>query len=1025
MSHPRLAALLLASLLLVPTLGMAAAQPDAGPAPAAPAQEMPPARPLDAALRFFEPDAAGGFVTPFDEIRLDARGLHLPGGIVMRFAGAAPVAPVGREPLPGVSHHLRGDDPAFWRTDVPHVARVDYPGLAQGVDATFYFNADGLLEYDLLVAPHVDHSAIRLAFDGAASVEVTPLGDLLVRAEDATVTHRAPRSFEVAEDGAREVPSRYEVSPDGLVSILVEDRDPGLALVVDPVVSYWKTYAHAGNQDSFEVASDADGNAYVAGYVQLGTFPGTDPFGTGGGTDAVVMKVGTSGTLQWSTFLGGTAGDHARALAVAPDGHVFVGGFTDGGFPVTSGAFATTNAGGATGFVAKLAPSGSSLAYATYLGGSGIDGVEAIALDGSGHAYAVGQTRSSDFPLVAARHDVRRGATDAFVTKLSPSGAAVFSTLLGGGHDDVAHDVAVDGGFVYVVGHTSSWELTGLTPTGQGLYHGFLVTLSADGQLLLHESPPLALGFEAISVAVDPLGFVYVGGTLQDPFPRPSAAQPLPAGLFQPTPDPLAYNDGFVAKLTPGGAAMVWSTRLGGHGGGGWDNVVDIALDPTGAVYVFGITTTTMFAGTAPLSFRNINPYGSEKYTFLARINASGHSLDMVVLMRDVNCSPGGDISAGAVAVTPAGSVLTTGSTYQCSSTQRDVYLDQSARATVCDMDPPREQQATIPGAGGQPERHVQALPPNNADGAKVGVWEESNGKPGLQTRGCTLAYGSYEADRPVDPLALVPPLPEPDQDGDGVKESDEARGHSDPTRPQSTPSSDDDGDGVANRDEASRLHASGVITGPAVRVTASDRVTFHFGAPGATATVRGPGGERMSVTYLPGEGQDCPGSVPRVVGDVVEDCTRPVVATFDLAGGLVSARAASDPSLAVDASAFRVSCSAGARLACLLDAAMDGTWVVTPAQQAPRASAQAKVPAGWAATLGGKTFVDVASDSGDITTGGSGQNSRDALMPVRLWNWHTQAPGTTYAACSGGLAAPCATEAPPQESALYALVFP
>ena len=330
---------------------------------------------------------------------------------------------------------------------------------------------------------------------------------------------------------------------------------------------------------------------------------------------------------------------------------------------------------------------------------------------------------------------------------------------------------------------------------------------------------------------------------------------------------------------------------------------------------------------------------------------------------------------------------------------------------------------------------------------AMIGWWRETNGYNGLQTRRCQDEYGLYYLDdtRSGDPVTGVHwpprgvlgvpvwplPVPDPathDTDGDGAPDAQEAASSSDPASAASRPTTDDDNDGVQNQDESTRLHAMGHLQSPAVRASAVDRVTAHFGVPGATLTLTAPTGARMSVTYQPAGVGTCPGTPPREAGAIVHDCALPVVATFDLAGGFVSARGAFEPDVTVPAGAFRVVCTpagaTGPPASCLAGAGADGTWLLTPPQQAPRASTQARLPGGTLLAVQGKTYNDVAVDSGDVTATGSGQNSRDAFMGARAWNWQRQAPGTTHDACSGGLAAPCLTESPPQESPLYALLF-
>src|SRR5215470_16498427 len=98
------------------------------------------------------------------------------------------------------------------------------------------------------------------------------------------------------------------------------------------------------------------------------------------------------------------------------------------------------------------------LVYSTYLGGSGDDSGNGIAVDASGNAYVAGKTGSINFPTKNPLQPASGGGDDAFVAKLDPSGSAlVYSTYFGGSALDEAHGIAVDtAGNAYVTGQTSS-----------------------------------------------------------------------------------------------------------------------------------------------------------------------------------------------------------------------------------------------------------------------------------------------------------------------------------------------------------------------------------------------------------------------------------------------------------------------------------------------------------------------------------------------------------------------------------------
>ena len=137
--------------------------------------------------------------------------------------------------------------------------------------------------------------------------------------------------------------------------------------------------------------------------------------------------------LGYSTYLGGTSNDEGLGIAVDAAGNAYVTGTTiSADFPVSSIAGRARGAGVTDAFVAKLDPTGTTLLYSTYLGGSGDDTGNAIAVDVNGNAYVAGSTTSGNFPVLVAFQGTNRGLSDAFVTKLNPSGSAlVYSTYLG------------------------------------------------------------------------------------------------------------------------------------------------------------------------------------------------------------------------------------------------------------------------------------------------------------------------------------------------------------------------------------------------------------------------------------------------------------------------------------------------------------------------------------------------------------------------------------------------------------------
>jgi hypothetical protein len=226
----------------------------------------------------------------------------------------------------------------------------------------------------------------------------------------------------------------------------------------------YSTYLGGSSDDgAFGIAVDGAGSAYVAGSTNSSNFPTTaGAFQTAkvNFQDGFITKLNPAGSaLVYSTYLRGTNG--IFGLAIDAGGSAYVTGGTPlTNLPTTLGAFQPAHGGGGDdSFVVKLNPTGSGLVYATYLGGSGNDGADGIAVDAAGNVYVSGGTTSSNFPTtLGAFQTSNAGGTDAFVTKLNPFGSGLlYSTYLGGSANDQANAVALDPmGNAHVTGGTSS-----------------------------------------------------------------------------------------------------------------------------------------------------------------------------------------------------------------------------------------------------------------------------------------------------------------------------------------------------------------------------------------------------------------------------------------------------------------------------------------------------------------------------------------------------------------------------------------
>jgi hypothetical protein len=170
------------------------------------------------------------------------------------------------------------------------------------------------------------------------------------------------------------------------------------------------------------IALDSQGSAYVTGVTSSADFPLLQAVQTSrrGSLDAFVAKVNASGTLVYSTYLGGSSVDVGNAIAVDASGSAYVVGYsysTD--LLVTTSALQAANAGDCDAFLAKLSATGDSLAYLSYLGGNSSDTATAVVLSTSGNVYVAGWTLSTNFPLFNPYQSTNAGNYGAFVTKMS------------------------------------------------------------------------------------------------------------------------------------------------------------------------------------------------------------------------------------------------------------------------------------------------------------------------------------------------------------------------------------------------------------------------------------------------------------------------------------------------------------------------------------------------------------------------------------------------------------------------------
>jgi hypothetical protein len=646
----------------------------------------------------------------------------------MELAGASHnIHVTGVDRLAGKTNYFIGDDPVNWLSDLPTYAKVQYTGVYPGIDLIYYGNQQQL-EYDFVLAAGANPKPIRLQFAGAKKLKLTADGNLTIAATNGEIAFRKPVIYQVKNGHRQPVEGHFSLRAKNAVGFALGQYDHMKPLVIDPVLVY-STYFGTGISASAiavdglgNVYLTGASNLGSTGGLSGGVPVTTGAFQTVnhgeacplpscyGATNAYVTKLNPTGTaLIYSTYLGGSYWDQGTSIAVDNAGNAYVTGMANStNFPVTAGAFQTVNKAGhldinnstnvinvPNAFVTKLNPTGTALIYSTYLGGSGIsfpfnatcaspcppystagDYTTSIAVDNTGNVYVTGTVNSLDFPVTSGAFQTVNHVpgwvlpeylvpSNAFVTKLNPSGTAlVYSSYLGGSGDptssvgDVGNSIAVDSsGNAYVTGYTASADFPVTSSAFQSVNNAaalhdsisFVTKLNAAGTALLYST---FLGGSAsfsgqsvdygTGIAVDGSGNAYVTGKAR------STNFPVTVGAFQTVNNAAAANgsNAFITKLNSAGTGLLYSTYLGGNDNGlasyAGDYGTGIAVDGSGNAYVTGYAYSTNFPVTAG-AFQTVNNAATLKQdnAFVAKLNASGTALQYSTYL-------GGSGSSGA-----------------------------------------------------------------------------------------------------------------------------------------------------------------------------------------------------------------------------------------------------------------------------------------------------------------------------------------------------------------------------------------
>ena len=436
-------------------------------------------------------------------------------------------------------NYFKGSDSSKWKTNIPIYEKIIYKEVYPRIDLTYYEN-QGILEHAFIIDPSGDINNIKMYFEGADKIELDKDGNVLIYAKDDAIKMAKPISYQEVSNKKIEIESNFVIE-DNYIKFNVKNYDKSKVLVIDP-------------------------------------------------------------TILYGTYLGGSADDYGRGVAVDNNENAYITGYTfSTDFPVKN-AYQGELKGIRDAFLIKIDTKLSgvdSIIYGTYLGGSSSrDEVYGVAVDNNENAYITGSTFSTDFPLQNAYQETLKGTSNAFLikidTKLSKDDSLKYATYLGGNAIDVGSGVAVDNNEnAYITGFTCSTDFP-LKNAYQGNLKGdvdaFLIKIDTKliGASSLIYGTYLGGGANdyGSGVAVDNNENAYIiGDTYSTDFPLQNAYQDTFGGTSN------AFLIKIDTKLSKDDS-LKYSTYLGGNG---FNLGTGVAVDNNENAYITGNTSSTDF----------------------------------------------------------------------------------------------------------------------------------------------------------------------------------------------------------------------------------------------------------------------------------------------------------------------------------------------------------------------------------------------------------------------------------------------
>lgn len=487
--------------------------------------------------------------------------------------------------------------------NVKSFSQLTYNNIYDGIDLKWY-DKNGELEYDFIVAANADASKIAYEIKGAERLRITKSGELEITTPLGTIIEKAPYAYQ----GNVKIKTEWKLNGNQ-IGFKIAKYNHSQALIIDPMVRTWGTYyGGAGDEYARSSETDAAGNVYVVGYSGTSTSTIIATTGShqstygGGALDAYFAKFNSTGTRLFSTYYGGTGVDFGIGCAIDLTNSMFyISGYTSSATGIsTVGSHQAVIQGTNDAYLAKFNLSGVRQ-WATYYGGSIDDYGYDCSLDGSGNVYMCGNTSSPTSTNIASpgAHQTTFGGgfagyLDAFIVKFNAAGTRQWGTYFGGAGSEGAISCAADNsGNIHIAGSINGTSSTGMVTTGAhqtsfgGASDAYLAKFNSAGVrqwCTLYGGSPNESGQ---GCTLDATGNIYFSGNCSGNtnvaagvISTPGAHKPTICG---------GNTDMFLTKFNSAGVRQ-WGTY---YGDGGDDYSNGVKADASGYVYIYGYSGIT------------------------------------------------------------------------------------------------------------------------------------------------------------------------------------------------------------------------------------------------------------------------------------------------------------------------------------------------------------------------------------------------------------------------------------------------